>query len=45
MTQPKEPSDPFPPQSKVTWQDGEAMVRVRGALPPEELLKVAQSLY
>ena len=44
-TQPREPSDPLPPISEVSWRDGEVKVRVTGDLPPEELLKVAESLY
>lgn len=44
-TQPKEPSDPLPPVTEIVWRDGELTMRVAGDLPPEELLKVARSLY
>lgn len=44
-TQPREPSDPLPPETQVTWRDGDVTVRVRGDLLTSELIKVAESLY
>ena len=44
-TQPKEPSDPLPPETQLSWRDGDAIVLVRGDLPINELIKVAESLY